>query len=144
MKTARQLLQGKGQEVLGISPHDSVYDAMKLMADRNVGALLVLDEGRLRGMISERDVARKLFIQNKAPTDIRVSELMTRDVVYVSPETTNEQCMALMTDKRVRHLPVLDGERVIGVISIGDLVKDTISDQRFIIEQLEHYIMGDR
>ena len=144
MKTVRQLLKGKGQEVLSVSPENTVYDAMKLMADRNVGALLVLDHGKLCGIISERDFARRLFSQNKAPKDIRVSELMTKDVVYVQPEMTNEDCMALMTDKRVRHLPVLDGDKVIGVISIGDLVKDTISDQRFIIEQLEHYIMGDR
>jgi CBS domain-containing protein len=140
MRTARQLLQGKGQEVLAISPNDTIYDAMKLMANRNVGALLVLDDGKLCGVISERDFARKLFIQNKAPKEIRVNELMTKDVVYVRPEVTADQCMALMTDKRVRHLPVLDGDRVIGVLSIGDLVKDTISEQRFIIEQLEHYI----
>jgi len=140
MKTARQLIQGKGQEVLSIQPGDTVYDAMKTMAERNVGALLVLDQGRLCGVISERDFARRLFTQNKTPKEIKVAELMTREVVYVPPEMTADQCMALMTDKRVRHLPVVDGEKVIGVLSIGDLVKDTISEQRFIIEQLEHYI----
>lgn len=140
MRTARQLIQGKGQEVLSIAPGDTVYDAMKTMAERNVGALLVLDQGRLCGVISERDFARRLFTQDKTPKEIKVAELMTREVVYVPPEMTADQCMALMTDKRVRHLPVVDGERVIGVLSIGDLVKDTISEQRFIIEQLEHYI----
>lgn len=140
MKTARQLLQGKGQEVLSIAPGATVYDAMKTMAERNVGALLVLDQGRLCGVISERDFARRLFTQNKTPKEIKVSELMTKDVVYVRPEMTADQCMALMTDKRVRHLPVVDSEKVMGVLSIGDLVKDTISEQRFIIEQLEHYI----
>jgi len=140
MKTARQLLQGKGQDVLSIAPEATVYDAMKTMADRNVGALLVLDKGKLCGVISERDFARRLFTQNKTPKEIRVAELMTKDVVYVPPEMTADQCMALMTDKRVRHLPVLDGDKVMGVLSIGDLVKDTISEQRFIIEQLEQYI----
>jgi len=140
MKTARQLLQGKGQDVLSIAPEATVYDAMKTMADRNVGALLVLDKGKLCGVISERDFARRLFTQNKTPKEIKVAELMTKEVVYVRPEMTADQCMALMTDKRVRHLPVLDGDKVMGVLSIGDLVKDTISEQRFIIEQLEQYI----
>ncbi len=140
MKTARQLLQGKGQEILSIGPNATVHDAMKTMADRNIGALLVLDQGKLSGIISERDFARRLFTQDKTPKEIKVYELMTKGVVYVPPEMTADQCMALMTDKRVRHLPVVDGEKVIGVLSIGDLVKDTISEQRFIIEQLEHYI----
>ena len=140
MKTVRQLLQGKGTTVLSVAPDATAYDAMKLMAEKNVGALLVLAGGKLNGIVSERDFARRMFMQNKAPKDIPVSELMTKDVVYVRPDMTSDQCMALMTDKRVRHLPVVDGDRVMGVLSIGDLVKDTISEQRFIIEQLEHYI----
>ena len=144
MKTVRQLLQGKGSTVLSIAPGATAYDAMKLMAEKNVGALLVLAEGRLQGIISERDFARRMFMQNKAPKDILIAELMTTDVFYVRPDMTSDQCMALMTDKRVRHLPVVDGDQVVGVVSIGDLVKDTISDQQFIIQQLEHYIMGDR
>lgn len=142
MKTVRQLLQGKGSQILTISPNATVYDAMKLMADRNIGALLVIDGEKLAGIVSERDIARKLYMQEKPAKQIPVSEIMTKQVVYVRPDHTNEDCMALMTDKRVRHLPVLDGGRVIGVISIGDLVKDTISEQQFIIQQLEHYIHG--
>lgn len=140
MKTVRQLLQGKGSTVLSVEPGSTAYDAMKLMAEKNVGALLVLAGGKLTGIVSERDFARRMFMQNKAPKDILVSELMTKDIVCVRPDMTSDQCMALMTDKRVRHLPVVDGDRVMGVLSIGDLVKDTISEQRFIIEQLEHYI----
>lgn len=140
MKTVRQLLQGKGSTVLSIGPGATAYDAMKLMAEKNVGALLVLADGKLCGIISERDFARRMFMQNKAPKDILIAELMTTDVFYVRPDMTSDQCMALMTDKRVRHLPVVEGDKVVGVVSIGDLVKDTISEQRFIIEQLEHYI----
>jgi len=140
MKTVRQLLQGKGSTVLSIAPGATAYDAMKLMAEKNVGALLVLADGNLCGIISERDFARRMFMQNKAPKDILIAELMTTDVFYVRPDMTSDQCMALMTDKRVRHLPVVEGDKVVGVVSIGDLVKDTISEQRFIIEQLEHYI----
>ena len=140
MKTVRQLLQGKGSAVLSIEPTATAYDAMKVMAEKNVGALLVLSGGKLAGIVSERDFARRMYMQNKAPKDIPVSDLMTKDVVYVRPDMTSDQCMALMTDKRVRHLPVVDGDKVMGVLSIGDLVKDTISEQRFIIEQLEHYI----
>ncbi|HET9700827.1 MAG TPA: CBS domain-containing protein [Burkholderiales bacterium] len=140
MKTVRQLLQGKGSSVLSVEPGATAYDAMKLMAEKNVGALLVLAGGKLTGIVSERDFARRMFMQNKAPKDILVSELMTRDIICVRPDMTSDQCMALMTDKRVRHLPVVDGDKVMGVLSIGDLVKDTISEQRFIIEQLEHYI----
>lgn len=144
MKTVRQLLQGKGTTVLSIEPSATAYDAMKLMAEKNVGALLVLSAGKLLGIVSERDFARRMFMQNRAPKDISISEVMTKDVVYVRPDMTSDQCMALMTDKRVRHLPVVEGDMVVGVVSIGDLVKDTISDQQFIIQQLEHYIMGDR
>lgn len=140
MKTVRQLLKGKGSAVLSVEPSATAYDAMKLMTEKNVGALLVLAGGKLTGIVSERDFARRMFMQNKAPKDILVSELMTKDIVCVRPDMTSDQCMALMTDKRVRHLPVMDGDKVTGVLSIGDLVKDTISEQRFIIEQLEHYI----
>lgn len=142
MKTVRQLLQGKPQRTLSVRPDMSTHDAMKLMADKNVGALLVLDGETLVGIISERDFTRKLFLHEKSPKQIPVSEIMTRQVIYVKPNHTNKECMALMTDKRVRHLPVLEDGRVLGVISIGDLVKDTISEQQFIIEQLEHYIHG--
>lgn len=144
MKTVKQLLEGKGQNVLSVRPDTSGHDTMKLMADKNVGALLVLDGEKLVGIISERDIARKMFLQEKSPKQIPTSDIMTKNVVFVRPDQTNEDCMALMTDKRIRHLPVLDGTKVVGVISIGDLVKDTISEQEFIIHQLENYIMDIR
>lgn len=141
MKTVRQLLEAKGHEVAAIPADKSVSDAMQLMAARNVGALLVLDsEGRLIGIVSERDYARKMYMLNKHASEVPVAEIMTRQVAYVSPNLTNEDCMALITEKRVRHLPVLDNGRVIGILSIGDMVKDTISEKDFIIEQLVNYI----
>ena len=142
MKTVRQLLEGKGHEVTGIEPDKSVYDAIQLMASRNIGALMVLEDGKPVGILTERDYSRKMYMLDKSAKDIPVKEIMTRQVVYVRPDHTNEDCMALMTEKRVRHLPVLENNQVIGILSIGDLVKDTISDQEFIIHQLEHYIHG--
>jgi CBS domain-containing protein len=140
MKSVKSLLEGKGYAVLTVSPDTSAYEALKLMGERNVGALIVTSEGKPVGVVSERDFARKLFLLERSPREVPVKEVMTSPVVYVRPEQTNEECMALMTDKRIRHLPVLDGERLIGVVSIGDLVKDVISEQQFIISQLEHYI----
>jgi len=141
MKTVKQLLESKGYEVTTISPDMSVFEAMQLMAAKNIGALLVLDAGsKLVGIVTERDYARKMYMQNKFAKDVPVTEIMTRQVVYVRPDQTNEECMALITEKRVRHLPVLENDRVIGIVSIGDLVKDTISEQEFIIHQLENYI----
>jgi CBS domain-containing protein len=141
MKTVRQLLESKGYDVTTISPDKSVFESMQLMATRNIGALLVLDAGsKLVGIVTERDYARKMYMQNKFAKDVPVTEIMTRQVVYVRPDQTNEDCMALITEKRVRHLPVLENDRVIGIVSIGDLVKDTISEQEFIIHQLENYI----
>ena len=144
MKSVRQLLQGKGNEVSTITPSATAFDAMKLMAEKNIGALLVFDGKTLVGIISERDIARKIYLLEQPARQIAVSEIMTKHVVCVGPERTNEECMALITDKRIRHLPVLEDGRVVGIISIGDLVKDTISEQRFIIEQLEQYIKGER
>jgi CBS domain-containing protein len=120
-----------------------VFDAMQLMAEKNIGALLVIDAaGKLVGIVSERDFARKMYAMDKLPRDVAVADLMTRQVTYVRPDQTNQDCMALITDKHVRHLPVLENERVIGLVSIGDLVKDTIAEQEFIIKQLENYIHG--
>jgi CBS domain-containing protein len=144
MKTVRQLLQGKGSQVSTIAPSATAYDTMKLMAEKNIGALLVFDGKNLVGIISERDIAHKIYLLEQTARQIRVSEIMTKQVVCVGPDSTNEECMALITDKRVRHLPVLEDGRVVGIISIGDLVKDTISEQQFIIEQLEQYIKGER
>lgn len=142
MKTVSQLLEAKGHTVLTIPPDATVQEAMKRMAENNVGALIVIADGRPVGIVSERDITRKLFLLEKLPRHILVKEVMSTPVVYVRPDQTNEDCMALMTDKRVRHLPVMDGGRLIGIISIGDLVKDIISEQQFIIRQLENYIMG--
>jgi CBS domain-containing protein len=141
MKTVKEVVQAKSQKLLSIAPEASVLDALRLMAEKEVGALVVLDgAGRLAGIFSERDYARKVILHGKSSKDTAVREIMTQKVVCVQPEQTIEECMALMTDKRIRHLPVLEGQNVVGVISIGDVVKEVISEQRFVIEQLEHYI----
>jgi CBS domain-containing protein len=140
MKTIQEILQSKPHGVLSISPEASVLDALRLMAEKEVGALVVLENERLAGIFSERDYARKVILHGKSSKDTPVREIMTAKVVYVRPEQSVEDCMALMTDKRIRHLPVLQDNRVIGVISIGDVVKEVISEQRFVIEQLEQYI----
>ena len=142
MKTVRQLLAIKGNEVISVAPDSNVFDALRLMAEREIGAVLVIDNGRLVGIMSERDYARKVILKGKSSQDTKVREIMTERVMYARPEQTVHECMALMTEKRVRHLPVLDGDRLIGVVSIGDLVKETISEQEFIIRQLENYIHG--
>ncbi|MBX9630408.1 MAG: CBS domain-containing protein [Burkholderiales bacterium] len=142
MKTVQQVMEDKKIKVLSVAPSSSVYDALKLMAERDVGALLVLEGERLAGIFSERDYARKVILFGKSSRETQVREIMTEKVLCVPPSATMEECMALMTDKRVRHLPVLDANRVTGVISIGDVVKETIADQRQTIEQLEQYIAG--
>jgi CBS domain-containing protein len=142
MKTIERLLEAKGHDIWSIAPTASVYEAIKLMADKNVGALLVLESGKLTGIISERDCTRRVILNGRALKDTRVREIMTSDVIYVRPDQTVEECMALVTAKRVRHLPVLAEDQLIGIVSIGDLVKDTISEQKFMIQQLEHYIKG--
>ena len=144
MTTVRQLLQGKGSEVASIGPDNSVHDAMQLMAAKNIGALLVLQDGKLAGIFTERDYSRKAYLQDRLAKDIHVSEIMTPQVAYVSPDYTAEDCMALVTEMRIRHLPVLENNSVVGIISIGDLVKDAISGQEFTIHQLERYIHGIR
>ncbi len=140
MKTARQLIERK-PGIVSIAPHESVFTALERMAEHDIGALVVLDGLVLAGMLSERDYARKVILLGKSSRDIRVSEIMTHKVVCVGPDQTVDQCMGVMTEKRCRHLPVLEDERVIGVLSIGDLVKETISEQQFQIAQLESYIM---
>lgn len=144
MKTVQQILQTKGTNIWSISPDAPIYDGLKLMADKNAGALLVLEAGQLVGIISERDYARKVVLQGKSATDTPIKEIMTSRVVCVYPKQTVEECMQLMTDNRVRHLPVLveGGQQVIGVVSIGDIVKAIISQQEFMIEQLQSYIVG--
>jgi CBS domain-containing protein len=140
MKTVAQMLEGKPTGVISISSAAKVVDALKVLAEKDIGAVLVMDGTRLVGIFSERDYARKVSLKGKSSTETPVSEIMTREVVFVTPAQTNEDCMALMTQKRIRHLPVIDKDRVLGVLSIGDLVKDAISEQQFIISQLEHYI----
>lgn len=142
MTIVKQLLQGKGSEVWSISPEATVYEALQLMADKNIGALVVLEGGKLAGIISERDYARKVILHQKSSVQIPVSEIMTRTVFFVSPDASIEECMALMTNQRVRHLPVLEDDKLVGVISIGDVVKAIISNQEFMIEQLQNYIVG--
>jgi CBS domain-containing protein len=140
MKTVRQLLQAKGREVHSVAPDARVFDALKLMAERNVGALVVLEGARLAGIFSERDYARKVILLGKSSHDIPVREIMTAKVITVHPGQTVEECMELMTEKRIRHLPVLEGERLVGMLSIGDLVKEVIAEQEQTIKQLESYI----
>lgn len=145
MKTTAQLLQSKpDRSVHTIAPTASVFDAVKLMADKNVGALLVMDGAKVVGIITERDYARKIALMSRSSRETAVREIMTPDVMYVRLTHTTEQCMALMTENRLRHLPVMEGGQLHGIVSIGDLVKDIISEQKFIIEQLEHYITGQR
>lgn len=144
MKTVKRILQVKGHVVWHTTPDTLVYEALKLMAEKGVGSLLVLEEGKLAGIISERDYARKVILKGKSSLDTPVREIMTKKVVCVRPENTIEECMALMTDKHIRHLPVLVDDRVIGLVSIGDLVKATIAEKDFVIQQLENYITGGR
>ena len=140
MKKVKDILETKGYDVWSIEPDALVYDAMKLMADKGIGALLVMEGARLVGIISERDYARKIILQGRSSHSTNVREIMTSRVVYTELAQNIEECMALMTEKRIRHLPVVEGGQVCGVISIGDLVKAIIAEQKFIIEQLERYI----
>ncbi len=142
MKTVRDVLGVKGDAIWSTTSKASVYEALKKMADKNVGALVVLDNGELVGIFSERDYARKIILRDRASKQTPVGEIMTRRVVCVGPDEKFKKCMALMTSNRCRHLPVLEDDEIIGVISIGDVVKAIIEDQQFTIEQLEHYISG--
>ena len=140
MTTVKQLLDIKGRNILSMSPNDSVYSAVERMSENNIGALLVIENGRLVGILSERDYARKVILKGKSSKNTLIREIMTPDVLCVSPVTTVEECMALLTENRVRHLPVMEGGKLTGIVSIGDLVKQIISDKDFTIQQLEHYI----
>jgi len=144
MKTIRQLLEGKGHEIVSATSDTSVYEALEIMAEHNIGALLVLDAGDLVGIFSERDYARKVVLKGKSSRGTSLGETMSRKVACVRADQTIEECMALMTDKHIRHLPVLEDEKLVGVISIGDVVKAVISEQEFLISQLENYITGIR
>lgn len=140
MKTVSQLLQVKGGSVWSVAPESSVFSALKMMAEKNVGALLVMQDGALRGILSERDYARKVILFGKSSHEMQVREIMSDKVICVGPLQTVDECMAVMSGKRIRHLPVLEGGKVIGMLSIGDLVKEVIAEQQLTIQQLESYI----
>ena len=145
MKGVAQILRGKPSRVVhAIGPNDMVYDAVRKMGEQNIGALLVMEGEKIVGIVTERDYARKIVLASRSSRQTPVSVIMSTPVLCVGPLQTTEECMALMTENRVRHLPVLDEGKLIGLVSIGDLVKDIISEQQFIIEQLEQYITGGR
>ncbi len=140
MTTVEQLLAHKGRDVLTIDPEATVLDAIREFVDKNVGSLVVMEDGKLVGIFTERQYARNVFLKGKSSPTTTVREVMETNVAYVGPEHTVPECMAIMTEKRYRHLPVIEGDEVVGMVSIGDLVESTISEQKFTIEQLEHYI----
>lgn len=144
MMTVRDVLESKGTDVWAVGPDNHIYEALELMADKNIGAVLVCEGGDVRGIFSERDYARKVILEGKSSRETRVRDAMTEKVAYVKPENSIEECMALMTDKRIRHLPVMDSDELAGVISIGDVVQAKISEQQFYIGQLENFIKGHR
>ena len=140
MKTIEMLLQSKGSDVWSVEPGDTVYRAIELMEEKGVGALPVVGNGNLVGILSERDYARKVILKGRSSKETRVEDIMTRDLICVDIQRNVEECMAVMTAKKVRHLPVLESGKMVGIVSIGDLVKTIIDEQQFLIEQLENYI----
>lgn len=142
MKTVKDILEAKGSAVWSVRPDHTVFDALESMAEKDVGGLVVMEGDRLVGIITERDYARKVIIAGKSSKETSVSEVMTSKVLCAAPERTVDECLALMTEKRLRHLPVLENKKVVGVISIGDLVKTIMDEQQVLIDQLQHYITG--
>lgn len=142
MKRISQLLDRKGHDVWSVGPGDSVYDAIRVMSEKSVGALMVVDGDKLVGVISERDYARRVVLEGRSSIETPVREIMSTRIVFAEPTQSVQEGLAMMSEKRVRHLPVMDGSRLLGVVSIGDLVKAIITDQRITIEQLERYIKG--
>jgi CBS domain-containing protein len=140
--TVQELLNLKGRDVWSVQPEEAVSEALKTLAEKNIGALLVLDDGKLVGIFSERDYSRKVFLLGKSSKETKVEEVMTHEVCFVTPDTNIEECMALFTNKRIRHLPVMEADQLIGVISIGDVVNKIICEQKFAIGALENYISG--
>jgi len=142
MNTVGRLLDSKGHKIWSIGPDNSVYDAIRLMAEKGIGALVVLENASLVGILSERDYARQVVLKNRSSRDTLVREIMSDKVVYTNPSTTIDQCLALMTEKRIRHLPVMKDGELIGLVSMGDLVKTIIAEQQLTIDQLQEYITG--
>lgn len=140
MKTVGQLLELKGNKIFSIKPESSVYEALEVMADKDIGALLVMENEKLLGIFSERDYARKVILKGKSSKETKVGDMMTKTVFYVQPGKSMEDCMALMTEKKIRHLPVLDNEKLIGIITIGDVVNEVISEHKSKISLLQDYI----
>jgi CBS domain-containing protein len=140
MASVKQVLQTKGHDIWSVGPEVSVYDAIAEMAQKGVGALVVLEGESLVGVVSERDYARKVVLQGRSSKNTKIRDIMTTRVVYARPDQSVEDCMAMMTEKRIRHLPVMDGDKLVGVLSIGDLVKSIMEEQKHVIEQLEQYI----
>ena len=140
--SVRPVLEAKGSRVWSVAPEAMVFDAIKMMAEKSVGALLVMNDGKPVGMVSERDYARKVILLGKASKKTRVSEIMSAPVIFVTPDYTVDECFYLMTAHRIRHLPVIDGDRLAGVLSIGDLVRATVAAQKATIDQLTQYILG--
>jgi CBS domain-containing protein len=142
MSTVNSILKTKAKITYSVTPNTSVYDAIDFMCDKNISAMLVIENEKLLGIFTERDYARKLILKGKGSKETFIAEVMTEDLFTVTGDVTIDRCMELMTSKFIRHLPVLDGEKVIGIISIGDVVKFVIEEQKFIIENMEHYITG--
>ncbi len=140
--TVKEILSEKGDQVWSTSPDTTVFDALRFMSEKGIGAVVVMDNQEVVGVFSERDYARKVILEGKSSKDLPVKEIMTRRVMFVKPENSTEECMALMTDKHIRHLPVAVDDKLVGILSIGDIVKAIISQQEFVIEQLENYITG--
>ncbi len=142
MHTIGQLMESKGKDIWSIASHATVFEALQIMAEKNVGVLLVIDDGEVVGIFSERDYARKVILKGKSSKDISVGDLMTKEVFYIRSQNTLQECMALMTAKHIRHIPVFENNQLIGVVTLGDVVKQIISDQEFTILELEKYITG--
>jgi len=143
MSTVKDILSKKENKVYTFSPEKTVFEALKIMSNKDIGALIITEENTIIGVFSERDYARKVILKGKSSKELKVSDIMTTDVLFVTPKNTVEECMALMTEKRIRHLPVLENKKLIGLVSIGDIVKQVISDHKFTIKELEKYISGD-
>lgn len=142
MEKIRNILQSKKQNIISVNPKNTVYEALEIMVQKNVGSILVMNDDKFAGIFTERDYARKLILQGKSSKETLIGEIMTLNPVTITPDFSIEDCMHLMTDKFIRHLPVIENNKLIGIISIGDLVKSIIEEQKFIIDNLEHYISG--